>query len=156
MALVISPIVAEVLRRVAGDKDVEEFIIELIADRLDPKDRVDVYLRLHEKYLNEAEELFNKGDLTQAGEKYWGAVTALLNAIGEMRGLPHYSHRDYSVIIDELYRETGDRDLVIGFRLAEGLHANFYHNFMSREEFQLHRETVIELVKKLRNMVKVS
>ncbi len=113
-------------------------------------------MKLHEKYLNEAEELFDKGDLMQANEKYWGAVTALLNAIGEERGLPHYSHRDYSVITDKLYSESNDKELVIGFRLAEGLHANFYHNFMSREEFQLHREAVVNLVRKLKSMLKTS
>lgn len=39
-----------------------------------------------EKYLLDAEELYAKGDLVQAGEKYWGAVTALLSAIAERRG----------------------------------------------------------------------
>jgi len=36
VALVISPAVAEALRRAAGDRDVEEFLAELIAERLDP------------------------------------------------------------------------------------------------------------------------
>jgi hypothetical protein len=45
------------------------------------------WMRLHERYLREAEELYASGDLAQAGEKYWGAVTALINAIAERRGL---------------------------------------------------------------------
>ena len=36
MAIVISPVVAETLRKVAGGRDVEEFLAELIAERLDP------------------------------------------------------------------------------------------------------------------------
>ena len=36
MAIVISPVVAEALRKVAGGRDVEEFLAELIAERLDP------------------------------------------------------------------------------------------------------------------------
>ncbi|MEM1568320.1 MAG: PaREP1 family protein [Thermofilaceae archaeon] len=86
-------------------------------------------------YLAEAEELYSKGDLPQAGEKYWGAVTALLNAIAETCGVPHYSHRDYAELVDRLYEETEDRELVVWFRMAEGLYANFYHNFMDKEEF---------------------
>ena len=153
MALTISPPVAEVLRRAAGDRDVEEFLVELLAERLDPPQRVEIYLKLHEKYLQEAEQLYAKGDLPQAGEKYWGAVTALLNAIAERRSLPHYSHRDYAELIETLYEETKDRDLVVWFSLAERLHANFYHNFMRREGFDLHREAVLKLAERLRRLL---
>ena len=151
MSLVLSPPVAEALRKAAGGRDVEEFLLEILAERLDPPHRIEVYLKLHEKYLQEAEQLYAKGDLAQAGEKYWGAVTALLNAIAERRGWEHYSHRDYAVIIGKLYKETGDKDLVVWFSLAERLHANFYHNFMEKEEFDLHREAVLRLVERLRS-----
>ncbi|MEM2025788.1 MAG: PaREP1 family protein [Desulfurococcaceae archaeon] len=153
MSLVISPPVAEALRKAAGGRDVEEFLLELLAERVDPPQRVEVYLKLHEKYLQEAEQLYAMGDFPQAGEKYWGAVTALLNAIAEKRGWEHYSHRDYAVIIGKLYKETKDKEVVIGFRIAEGLHANFYHNFMEREEFDLHREAVLRLVERLRRFL---
>ena len=154
MAITLSPTISELLRRLAGSRDVEAFIVDLIADKLDPPLRVEAYLRLHEKYLNDAEELYNKGDLPQSGEKYWGAVAALLNAIAEKRGLPHYSHGDYAVLIDELYRETKDKALVVDFRMVEGLHANFYHNFMSREEFELHRDAALELIERLKKMLR--
>ncbi|AET33069.1 PaREP1 family protein [Pyrobaculum ferrireducens] len=149
----ISREVAEIVKKSAGDRDVEEFLVELVAARLDPPQRVEAYLKLHEKYLREAEELYQRGDLLQAGEKYWGAVAALLNAIADKRGWEHYSHRDYAVAIDRLYTETRDRELVVGFRMAEGLHANYYHNFMRREGFELHREAVLRLVEKLRGLL---
>jgi hypothetical protein len=153
VALVISPAVAEALRKAAGDRDVEEFLAELTAERLDPSERVELYLRLHEKFFREAEELYERGDLVQAGEKYWGAVAALLNAAAEKRGWPHYSHRDYAVAIERLYDETGDRELVIGFSLAERLHANFYHNFLSPQGFRLHREAVLTLIQKIKKLI---
>lgn len=83
----------------------------MLTERLDPPSRVDLYLKLHEEYLAKAEELYAKGDLPQAGEKYWGAVAALLSAVAEKRGLPHYSHRDYDELIDLLYEESGDEEL---------------------------------------------
>ena len=152
MAIVISPVVAEALRKVAGGRDVEEFLAELIAERLDPPERAELYLRLFEKFFKEAEELYERGDFVQAGEKYWGAVTALLNALAEKRGWPHYSHRDYAVAVERLYNETGDKELVINFSLAERLHANFYHNFLSPQGFQLHREAVLTLIQKLKKL----
>jgi len=54
--------------------------------KLDPQERAGVYLRLAEKYLAEAEELYARGDLVQAGEKYWGAVVALLSAVQRRGG----------------------------------------------------------------------
>ncbi|MGC9052235.1 PaREP1 family protein, partial [Pyrobaculum sp.] len=135
MAVTISPPVAEVLKKAAGDKDLEEFLLTLVAERLDPPERVEAYLKLHEKYLREAEELYQRGDLVQAGEKYWGAVAALLNAIAEKRGWEHHSHRDYAVAVERLYEETGDERLVADFHMAEALHANFYHSFMGRRRF---------------------
>ncbi|AAL64454.1 paREP8 [Pyrobaculum aerophilum str. IM2] len=152
MSLVISPPVAELLRKAAGGRDVEEFLLSLIAERLDPSERIDVYLALHEKHLREAESLYEKGDLSQAGEKYWGAVTALFNAIAEKRGMPHYSHRDYAVIIERLYQETGDEEILKGFTLAKRLHANFYHHFMERKSFDVHRREVLRLIEKLKKL----
>ncbi len=143
----------ELLRKAARGRDLDEFLISLVAERLDPADRAEAYVKLYEKYLKEAESLYAKGDLPQAGEKYWGAATALLNAIAEKKGLPHYSHRDYAEVVEVLYEETGDKELVVGFSLAERLHANFYHNFMRRESFELHREAVLKLVEKLRRML---
>jgi len=40
-------------------------------------------MKLHKRYLRNAKELYIKGNLTQASKKYWGAVTAPLNTIGE-------------------------------------------------------------------------
>lgn len=117
--------ISEIVRRLAGDKDVEMFLLDVLAPRLDPRESVEAYLKLHEKYLAEAEELYSKGDLPQAGEKYWGAVAALLNAVAEKKGVPHHSHRDYALLINRLFKETREKEIVVWFRMAEGLHANF-------------------------------
>ena len=143
----------EIIRKAAGGGDVDEYVLKLIAEKADPPIRIEAYLRLHEKYLKEAEELYSKGDLLQAGEKYWGAVAALIDAIAEKRGWEHYSHRDYNIVIRRLYEETGDRELIIGFGMAERLHANFYHNYMGPKDFQVHREAVLALVEKLKKIL---
>ncbi|MEM3833722.1 MAG: PaREP1 family protein [Thermofilum sp.] len=122
----------------------------ILTSKLDPLDRVDAYLKLHEKYLKETEELYAKGDLQQAGEKYWGAVTALLSAVAEKRGLPHHSHRDYAEIIELLHEERGDAELPRLFASAERLHANFYHGFLKMPSFEIHRRDALKLVEKLK------
>jgi len=71
----------------------EQLVVDAVVNELDPEARVEAYLKLAERYLLDAEELYAKGDLVP-GEKYWGMVTALLSAIVERRGMPHYTHRD--------------------------------------------------------------
>jgi len=56
-------------------------LVDTVLRKLDPQERAGLYLRLAEKHLAEAEELYARGDLVQAGEKYWGAVVALLSAV---------------------------------------------------------------------------
>jgi DNA-binding protein H-NS len=106
------------------------------------------YLELFRKYLAEAEELYRKGDLPQSGEKYWGATAALLNAIAEERGWPHYSHRDYAEIVEKLSEQLKE-PLGPLFANAERLHANYHHSFLSPLNFKAHREQTLKLVEKL-------
>jgi len=129
-----------------------KFLAEVLLEKLDldPAAKAEAYLELHEKYLAEAEELYARGDLLQAGEKYWGAVAALLNAIGELLGVEHYSHRDYQLIIQQIYRDTRDVEIFRLFGMAERPHANFYHNFLDKETFDRHREDALALIEKLR------
>ncbi len=86
------------------DVAVELFLADLLAQRLDPKDRVDIYLKIHEELLRHSDDEYAKGDLVQASEKLWGAVVALLKAVAELRGWEHYSHRDYDVLISKLFK----------------------------------------------------
>ena len=112
-------------------------------------ERVDLYLKLHEKYLKEAEEYERKSDMAQAGEKYWGTVTALLSAIAEQRGWRHQHHRDYSDIIEKLAEELNAPEIARLFASAERLHANYYHNFLRPETFRVHRTDVEKLIDKV-------
>ncbi|MHA1595222.1 MAG: PaREP1 family protein [Candidatus Baldrarchaeia archaeon] len=109
-----------------------------------------MYKKLHEKYLQEAEDLYRKNDLPQAGEKYWGSLIALLNVVGEKEKLPHYTHRDLREIAEFLTKKTNDPEFSRLFSSAEALHANFYHNFMSRLSFDAHREDLLKLVRKIK------
>jgi hypothetical protein len=130
-------------------KTVDELILEYVAKDVDPGVRIEVYMKLHERYLREAEELYASGDLTQAGEKYWGAVTALINAIAERRGWSHYSHRDYAEAIERLSEELKE-PLGRLFASVERLHANYYLSFLTKVNFDAHREDAIKLMQLLK------
>lgn len=145
----------EIVARKAEEKGLspDEYIILLMENELNVEERERLYLVLHEKYLSEAEEYAGKGDITQACEKYWGSVTALLNTIAVRRGWRHYSHRDYSEIVERLSGETGDLELPKLFAVAERLHANYYHGFIRAETFPAYRESVKRIVGKLKRLL---
>lgn len=147
--------VCEVLAELARRKGVsiEELLVEIVLAGLDPGTRIEIYLKMSDKYLREAEELHQKGELTQAGEKYWGSVVALLKAIAEARDRRHYSHRDIRELVSDLVEETKDRDLAIGYSAAERLHANFYEDFMRPTDFEFIRAVVLELIEGLKRIV---
>jgi len=68
--------------------------------------------------------------------------------------MPHYTHRDFWDIVEALVEESGNPEFSTLFRLAEGLHANFYHGFMRRESFEKHREGVLRLINMLMEAAK--
>ena len=85
----------------------------------------DKYVAMNAKYLQEGEELLERGDYPQASEKLWGAVAQAVKVVAEFRGWRHSSHRDLRGAIDRLFRETADEEVPRLFSVAESLHANF-------------------------------
>jgi len=77
-------------------------------------------------YLAQAYEELERGDLSQAAEKGWGAAAQLVKAAADERGLPHNSHGFLYRAVGILVDETGDDILRQGFMIARGLHGNFY------------------------------
>jgi ABC-type amino acid transport substrate-binding protein len=67
-------------------KTVDELILEYVAKDVDPGVRIEVYMKLHERYLREAEELYASGDLAQAGEKYRGPSGSSAGSSSRQRG----------------------------------------------------------------------
>jgi hypothetical protein len=114
----------------------EEFVLKVVAERLnrevDPPEVAEVYVKLAEKYLREAEDLLAGGDFVQASEKLWGA--ALMDkAVAAARGLLLRSHGDLFKFVKSLGDEAGDPELRRLFAVASALHQNFYESWLPPE-----------------------
>ena len=129
------------LARSAG-KDVDVYLMEVLSQNMDPEKKIKMYLALCVKFMGEARRLEGEGDFVQASEKYWGAITALLNIIGEKKNMPHFTHRDYWEIMNQIIDDTRDEALTELFALAEKLHANFSHNFIPEHQFSIYSKKV--------------
>lgn len=108
--------------------------------------RTDHYSDLSADYLRKARAHFDEGDLTQASEKGWGATALALKACAESREWPHHRHWHHRGNLKRLQEETGETLLWELFPYAETMHANFYENWMDRDELEFHLERVEGLV----------
>lgn len=112
------------------------------------------YFKLNEKYLKNGEKFLAEGELAQACEKFWGAVAEAIKAIAESRGWEHVKHRHLMETISRLFRETRDEELLRLMASAERLHSNFYENFMSKEEVEVHITDAKKLIEKLKALMR--
>src|SRR5436309_11306977 len=97
--------------------------------------------------LMDADALIEKGDLARASGKLWDAVSQSLKAAtGEWMA---EGPRDMRRLLDRLFRQTGDRDLLRLYSVVESLRTNASEDFMSAEAVSAYAEDVRTLVEKL-------
>jgi hypothetical protein len=109
-------------------------------------------MALNVKYLADADRLLADGDLSQASEKYWGAMADMVKAVAEKRSWRHHSHREIRQAVRLLADEAADREIVQLFAVGEALHANFYENFMTQEDVSKHSIEAQSFIDKLRSL----
>lgn len=109
------------------------------------------HLSISNQFLEHADDEFRRGDLLQASEKAWGAVSHYVNAIARQRGWPMGSHNRMIDNAGEIFRldptnATHYRRLL---RSVEALHANFYQAVMDEDSVREGIEDAKELVRAL-------
>lgn len=144
----------------------EELGVELLQkslnEELDPEELVEHYQSMSEKYLAEAKELLSEGDVAQAqpfkkaltenaSQKFWGASALAVKRVAASRGLKLEKHRGLWDFVNELLKESGDRDIIRFFNAANSLHRNFYEAQMSKESLEIVSEDIEKLIDKLRS-----
>jgi len=145
----------EALKRRAESegKALEEIVNEAVFDQLniiDPEARAELYLKLCEKYMREAEDLLTKKDYVQASEKAWGAASQSVKALAAKEGKELRGHASLWEYMDRVAGELGDLELRRLWRTANILHQNFYENWMPPREVELSIKDVKSFIEKLR------
>ncbi|MCL7398608.1 MAG: PaREP1 family protein [Thaumarchaeota archaeon] len=135
--------------------DRDAILDELMNMVVDPSERAKRYKELHKEYFEEAKKLKEKGDLRQAGEKLWGAVTALIKLYAAIKNvfIPHWGRGKIDNFIasnvedkyKDLFRSLLDN--------AEALHENFYEGDLSDEAFEERWKKILELLKTAREII---
>jgi len=133
--------------------NLEEYIAEIIVDHVsqNPEDKVELYLKLCEKYLKDAEDMLRKGDSIQASEKMWGAAATCVKAVAlKLKGLRLTSHGELWEFINELSKVMGDEEIRKLWRTAVSMHINFYEKWAPLEDVRHALKDIKTLINKLR------
>jgi len=104
----------------------EAYIVELLTQRLDPRERAFEYIEAAEELLAMAREELERGDIRRAAEKAWGAAALAVKAYAEWReGRRLSSHRGLWEYKDVVAGELGEwvRD---SWNAGNSLHTCFY------------------------------
>ena len=92
------------------------------------------YAAMSQRYLEQADEEFAKGDLGQASNKAWGAAALALKSIAERRGWNHNKHGLLYDISGQMADELEKPGLRVMFRSANAMHQNYYEDWMAVDE----------------------
>jgi len=134
--------------------DRSTIIDELMNISIDPSKRVEKYKQLYEEYFRDAEKLKEKGDTRQAGEKLWGAATALIKLYAAIKGVPilHWSRGRLERFITNNVEEKHQalfRDLL---DKTQVFHDHFYEAHLDDKTFEKRWEEAVKLFKKAREL----
>ena len=102
---------------------------------------------LNTKHLRDAESLLARGDYRQASEKLCDAVAQAIKV--STRDWGAEGPRDMRRLIEGLFHDTGDRELLRLFSVVESLNTNAREGFMSGEAVQAYAEDAKALLEKL-------
>ncbi|RLF01244.1 MAG: hypothetical protein DRJ64_10895 [Thermoprotei archaeon] len=155
-AIVVKGVTARRLREEAGKLglSLDEYLLELLTQNLDPRDRAKEYVNALYDLLAEAREELEKGNIRQAAEKTWGAAALAVKAYALWKDGKHLvSHKELweykSIIANELGSWVLD-----AWAHANSMHACFYEGWCTREDVEAALTRVGKLVEEVKQKIK--
>ncbi len=114
------------------------------------QDRVEVenFVAQSREFLVRARRYIANGDLHQASEKAWGAAAHMAKAVASAQGWRYDRHSDFSRIIGNVRKITGEDRLLELRSIANELHGHYYERkrHLDAGEIAVEIDRVAELV----------
>ena len=140
--------IAERLEREARRQgiSVEEYLVELLAGDLDPRERAREYIEAARSLLEEAREELERGNTRQAAEKAWGAAALAVKAYAASRdGRRLTSHGELWEYKRRLEKELGEW-VSDAWAQATAMHVCFYEAWCTRHDVEEALKRIEKLV----------
>lgn len=104
---------------------------------------------LAQQFLIDADREYEAGDIFQASEKLWGAANHVVIAEMQRRGIKSQKHAATTQFVRSFADDIEEPLLFANFKVAEGLHSNFYHGWMEDHQFEESRDLVNDFVNRM-------
>ena len=132
---------------------VDEYIVELLSQGLDPKDRALEYVNAAKDLLKEAQRELGEGNTRQAAEKLWGAAALAVKAYAYWRdGKRLSSHGELWEYKRRLEDELGEW-VHDSWASATEMHVCFYEGWCTEKDVSTAYKRVEKLVNKLESFL---
>ena len=133
---------------------VDEYLVEILSQGLDPRDRALEYIGAAKSLVDAAREELGKGNVRQAAEKLWGAAALAIKAYAYQRdGRRLTSHAELWEYMRLMAKEVGSwvRE---AWMYASGMHTCFYEGWCAGEDVEDSLGPIEKLVKEVASLVK--
>ena len=108
---------------------------------------------ISDQFLEQAQQEYRRGDLLQASEKAWGAVSHYISAMAEERGWSTGKHqrtvKNARCILDE---HPDPEPYLTLFNSVMSLHINFYEELFDDRQVQAGIRDALRLVRALKKI----
>lgn len=133
---------------------VDEYLVELLSQGLDPKERAVEYIEVAEELLREAREELERGNVRQAAEKVWGAGALAIKSYAYWRdGKRVASHSELweykRVLEDRLGGWVSD-----AWAHANTMHICFYEGWCTKRDVEAAHKRVERLVREVGSQIR--
>ena len=132
---------------------VDEYLVELLSQGLDPKDRAVEYVEAARELLKEAREELEKGNVRQAAEKLWGATALTIKAYAYWRdGKRVSSHGELWEYKRRLENELGEW-VSDAWNAGNTMHVCFYEGWCTGKDVSTAYKRVERLVNEVTSKI---
>ncbi len=133
---------------------VDEYLVEVLSQGLDPRDRAREYIEAAEDLLEEARKELGKGNVRQAAEKLWGASALTVKAYAYWReGKRLTSHGELWEWKRRLEDELGEW-VSDAWAQASAMHTCFYEGWCAEKDIATAEKRVEKLVKEVASLIR--
>ena len=131
----------------------DEYLLNLLTQNLDPRDRAKEYVEASEELLTEARKKLEKGNVRQATEKVWGSAALAVKAYASWKdGKRLTSHKELWKYKRKLEEELGDW-VYDAWMAANGMHTCFYEDWCTEKDVEEALTRVKKLVEEIKQRV---
>jgi len=132
----------------------EEYVLDLILQNLDPTERAVEYIEVAKTFLDQAKKELARNNVREAAEKLWGASALAVKAYAEWReGRRLTSHKELWEYKRFMEKELGEWVYNV-WAIAQSMHTCFYEGWCTREDIEKALPEIIKFVEEVEKKIK--